>query len=105
MLYSVVMFRRLVARALKFNRLRAIWPKATSAEAYVESPERQLLQNKQCEKCEKATSKQECENQVVEQWTGNPKAADLIPAGRKLFRIACFEVVAVLVTLPRLPRW
>ena len=28
--------------------------------------------------------------QVVEQWTGNPKAAGSIPAGRQLFRIACF---------------
>ena len=29
--------------------------------------------------------------QVVEQWTGNPKAAGSIPAGRQLFRVACFE--------------
>ena len=27
--------------------------------------------------------------QVIEQWTENPKAAGLIPAGRQLFRIAC----------------
>ena len=36
----------------------------------------------------------------VEQWAGNPKAACSIPVGRQLFRIACFQVVAVLVTLP-----
>ena len=41
--------------------------------------------------------------QVVEQWIGIPKAAGSILAGRQLFRIACFEVVAVLLTLPRLP--
>ena len=27
---------------------------------------------------------------VVEQWTGNPKAAGWIPSVRQLFRIACF---------------
>ena len=37
--------------------------------------------------------------QVVEQWTDYPKAAGSIPAGRQLFRIACFEVVTTLVTL------
>ena len=29
--------------------------------------------------------------QVVEQWTGNPKAAGSIPAGRQPFCIACFK--------------
>ena len=29
--------------------------------------------------------------QVVEQWTGNPKAAGSNAVGRQLFRIACFK--------------
>ena len=28
---------------------------------------------------------------MVEHWTGNPKAAGSSPAGRQLFRIACFK--------------
>ena len=29
--------------------------------------------------------------QMVEQWTGNPKAAGSNPVGKQLFRIACFN--------------
>ena len=38
--------------------------------------------------------------QVVEQWTGNPMDARLIPVERQLFHIASLWVVAVLVALP-----
>ena len=36
----------------------------------------------------------------LQQWTGNPKAADSITAGGQFFRIAWFKAVAVLVTFP-----
>ena len=48
-----------------------------------ESPERRLLKNKQCQETSSLA-------QVVEQWTGNPKAAGSNPVGRQLLCIACF---------------
>ena len=61
-----------------------------------EPPELRLQKNKRCEKIVFPQDSQVCKEtsplaQVVEQWTGNPKAAGWIPAERQLFRIACLS--------------
>ena len=51
-----------------------------------EPPERRLGLNSQNYACEETSSLA----QVVEQWTGNPKAAGSNPVGWQVFRFACF---------------
>ena len=55
------------ARVLMFNRFCAIWPKGYQRESLGKS------------------------HQVVEQWTGNSKAAVSNPIERQPFRFACFK--------------
>ena len=81
------------------NRLHAIWIKNYQRGSLRKSHQNgDYLKNKQCEK---VVFPQESNLQpldylstalahVVEQWTGNPKAAGSISAGRQLFCIACF---------------
>ena len=86
------------------NRLRAIWPKGYQRGS-LRRVTRTATTSKQALRKSCLPAGIEPAAFGLEQWTGNPKAAGSIPAGRQLFHIACFEVVAVLLTLPRLPRW
>ena len=95
----------MLARALIFNRLRAIWSKGYQRGS--------LGRVTRTATTSKQAMRKSCLPAGIEPAAfgagsipaGRSKAAGSIPVGRQLFRIACFEVVAVLVTLPRLPRW
>ena len=79
-----------------FDRLRAICPKGYQGGS-LGSPERPLLKNKQCEK---VVFPQESNLQPL----NYQKNAGSIPAGRQLFRIACF-LSSGRSGDPRLPPW
>ena len=79
-----------VTEYIAINRLRAIWPKGYQRRSLSKSH-----QNGDYVKASNAKKLSSRRNQTCSLWI----TEGLIPAGRQLFRIACFYVVAVLVTL------
>ena len=91
-------FCRLLAIVLMFNRFACFWSEGYQRGSLGNSHQngdylKQAIR-KSClptgiepAACEETSSPA----QVVDQWTGNPKAAGAIPVGRQFFRIACFR--------------